>query len=251
MSELERALLALGHELEVPRAPDVVPAVLERIEPRGRRGWGQGWGQGWGHGRQRLAIAVAVVLLAALAAVLAVPDARSALFRVLHIGGQQVELVDELPPVDGGLDESTLGERVTLDEARRRAGAPLRELDEPPDRVYVLGTRPTVWFVHGAPGEVRLLVSQSPGLVVDRELIVKKLVSPESSLVETDVHGAPAFFIGGSPHVVLLVDERGSPVEETTRLAGNVLFWQEGDVAYRLEGDFSQDEAVALAESLR
>ena len=36
MTELEQALRALGHELDVPDAPDVVPAVLVRIEPRRR-----------------------------------------------------------------------------------------------------------------------------------------------------------------------------------------------------------------------
>ena len=118
MSELERALLALGRDLDVPDAPDVVPAVLGRIEPPRRPVRRPG--------RRELAIAFAV-LLVTLAAVLAVPDARSALLRVLHLGGERIELVDELPPADSDLDETVLGELVTLDEARGRAGFPLRE----------------------------------------------------------------------------------------------------------------------------
>ena len=169
MTEHEQALRALGRELDVPAAPDIVPAVLERIEPRRRPArWRD----------RRVALAIAIVLLAALAATLAVPEARSALFRILHLGGERIELVDELPPAEGALDESTLGEPVTLEEARSRAGFPLRELDERPDRVYLLGERPTVWFAYGPPGEVRLLVSQSPGLIVDSGLIAKKLVGP-------------------------------------------------------------------------
>ncbi len=243
MTELEQALVTLGRELEVPAAPDVVPAVLEQIEPRARA-------VRWGN-RRRLAIGVAVALLAALAATLAVPDARSALFRVLHIGGEQIELVEDLPPVEGGLDESSLGEPVTLAEARRRAGFALRELEQPPDRVYLLGERPTTWFAYGPPGEVRLLVSQSPGLTVNRTLVVKKLAGPGTELEETRVDGSRAFFLSGDPHLVLLLDEQGNVVEETARLAGNVLFWQDGDAAFRLEGDFTKDEAVELAESLR
>ena len=200
MNELEQALRALGRDLEVPAAPDVVPAVLARIEPRRHPAWGRD---------RRVVLAVAIALLATLAATLAVPEARSALFRVLHIGGEQIELVDELPPAAGGLDESTLGEPVTLEEAGRRAGFRLRELDEQPDRVYLLGERPVVWFAYGPPGEVRLLVSQAPGLTVDSGLIAKKLVGPDTALEETQVDGSPAFFLSGSPHVVLLLDEYG------------------------------------------
>ena len=244
MSELERALLAVGRDLDVPEAPDVVPAVLERINRRSR-------GAAWPFGRRELAIGVAVVLLVALAAVLAVPDARSALLRVLHLGGERIELVDELPPAPSELDETVLGEQVSLEEARRRAGFPLRELPAPPDRVYLLGTRPTVWFVYGPPGGVRLLVSQTPRLVVDRDLIAKKSAGPGTSIGETDVDGSPAFFLSGDPHLVLLYDENGEVVTDSTRLARNVLLWQDDNRAFRLEGDFSMDDAVELGESLR
>ncbi len=247
MNDLERSLVALGRELDVPDVPDVVPAVLARLErPSRRLRFPEA-----APPRRRVALAIALVLLAGLAATLAVPEARSALFRVLHIGGERIELVDELPAVDGGLDESSLGEPVTIDEARRRYGSALRELDEPPDRVYLLGERPTVWFVYGPPGRVHLLVSQSPGLMVDRGLIAKKLVDRETQLEETMVESSPAFFLSGSPHAVLLLDEQGNVLEDTIRLAGNVLFWQDDDTAFRLEGDFTMNEAVELGESLR
>jgi hypothetical protein len=244
MSELERALLAVGRELDVPEAPDLVPAVLERIESR------PGRTTRW-FGRRELAIAVAVALLAALAAVLAVPDARSALLRVLHLGGERIELVDELPRAGSELDETALGEPVTLEEARRRAGFPLRELEERPDRVYLLGTRPSVWFVYGPPRDVRLLVSQTPRLVVDHDLIAKKAAGPGTSIDESDVDGSPAFFLSGESHLVLLFDENGEVVSDSQRLAGNVLLWQDDNIAFRLEGDFTKDEAVELGESLR
>jgi hypothetical protein len=245
MSDVERALVLLGRELEVPEPPDVVPAVLERLAQPPRRVRPR-------LARRRLALAVAVCVLAALAAVLAVPEARSALFRVLHIGGERIELVDELPAVDATADvESSLGERVSLGEARRRAGFELRELDERPDRVYLLWPGPTVWFLYGTPEHVRLLVAQTPRLRVARDLILKKLAGPETSVEEVAVGGSPGYFLSGAPHLVLLLDEQGNVVEESTRLAGNVLVWDDDGRALRLEGDFTKDEAIDLAESLR
>jgi hypothetical protein len=244
VNELERTLLAVGRDLDVPETPDLVPAVLTRLEPRSE-------GAARPFGRRELAIAFAVVLLAALAAVLAVPEARSALLRVLHLGGERIELVDELPTADDALDESTLGTRVTLEEARSRAGFPLREIDDPPDRVYLLGDRPTVWFVYGPPGDVHLLVSQTPHLVVDHDLIVKKAAGPGTTIEETEVDGSPAFFLSGDPHLLLLFDDNGEVITDSTRLAENVLIWQDDNRAFRLEGDFSMDEAVELGESLR
>ena len=243
MTELERSLTTLGQALEVPEAPDLVPAVLARIESRpapkalpARRKW---------------VLVVGVALLAALAATLAIPDARSALFRVLHIGGERIELVDELPRVSVAPDlELGLGERVTLEAARRRSAFDLRELDEPPDRTY-LGERGTVWFLYGESERVRLLVAQTPLHVLDRELMVKKLAAPETRVERISVDGSPGVFLSGESHFLFLLDEYGQIVEESARLARDVLIWESGGVAYRLEGELEREEALRLAGSLR
>jgi hypothetical protein len=241
VNELERTLQLIGRELDVPDAPDVVDRVLARLEPTRARG----------PRRRRLVLVLAAVAIAALTATLAVPDARSALFRVLHIGGERIEFVDELPVVttDPVELEIVLGDRVSLMEARRRAGFQLRELQEPPDRVY-LGARGTVWFLYGEPDSVRLLVAQTPGLGVD-ELFLKKLVGGDTGAERVSVDDSQAFFLSGEPHLVMLLDERGEVVSESTRLARNVLLWAKDGVAFRLEGDFSKEHAVDLAESLR
>lgn len=244
MIELERALTALGRELAVPEGTDLAPAVLARIEPRPAAP----------PQRRRWLLAVAVVVLALLVATLAIPDARSALFRVLHIGGERIELVDELPavapdPAEVDLDLA-LGERSTLEQARREAGFDLRELEPAPDRVYV-GERGTVWFLYGAPDGVRLLLAQTPLVSVDEALILKKLAGPETRIEQVDVDGSRGFFLTGEPHLVLLLDESGNVIEESVRLAKNVLVWEANDVAYRLEGDFTRDEALSLAGSMR
>ena len=243
MTELERALVSLGHELEIPEAPDVAAVVRARLEPRrGRRTI---------RAPRRLAVAVALVLLAALLATLAIPDARSALFRALHIGGASIELVDELPEVPAEPDlELTLGQRVTLAEARGEAGFDVLRLDDQPDAVY-LGHRGTVWLLHGTPARPRLLLAQTPFHSVDQELLLKKLTAPGTQVEPVAVDGARGVFLSGDPHFLLLLDELGNPVEDSARLAGNVLLWSHDGVAYRLEGGFDRERALELAQSLR
>lgn len=243
MTELERSLTALGPALDVPDGPDLAPAVLARIESRPAPKALPG--------RRKLVLVVAVALLAALAATLAIPDARSALFRALHIGGERIELVDDLPRVSVEHDlELALGERVTLEAARGRSAFDLRELDEPPDRAY-LGERGTVWFLYGEPERVRLLVAQTPLHVLERELMVKKLAGPETRVEWVSVDGSPGVFLSGESHFLFLLDEYGQIVEESARLARDVLIWESEGVAYRLEGELEKEEALRLAGALR
>jgi hypothetical protein len=239
MTELERALTALGRAVEIPETPDLAPAVIRQLARRTRR-----------PPRRRLALAVACILIALLAATLAIPDARSAFLRILHIGGEDIQLVDELPEVGAQPQLGfVLGQRVSLARAERDAGFDLRELDERPDRVY-LGEHGTVWFLYGTPEKVRLLIAQTRLLSLDRDLMFKKVVPSETHVEVVSVGGAQGFFLSGGPHVVLLVDERGRVVEESARLAQDVLVWARGGVSYRLEGDLTREEALELARSL-
>jgi hypothetical protein len=241
MNELERALLALGREVEVPETPDLVQAVRAELASARREA----------PIRRRWALAVALTLVALLGAMLAIPDARSAFLRIFDIGGERIELVDELPeiPLEDDL-ELTLGDPSTLDEARRVSGFPLHELDEAPDRVY-LGDRGTVWFLYGDPARPRLLVSQTPRATLDPEALYKKVAGAGSSIELVDVDGAHGAFLSGDPHYFFLLDEHGDVIEDSARLARDVLVWSEGDVTYRLEGDFDRDEALRLADDLR
>ena len=197
-----------------------------------------------------MVLAVGFVLLALLAAALAIPDARSALFRVLHIGGEEIRPVDELPQVEAPPRlATTLGVEVSLARARREAGFQLRELPEKPDRVY-LGRRGTVWLLYGTPEQVKLLVAQTPLESVNRSFF-EKLTAAGTRVEEVSVDGAEGAFLSGRPHVVILVNDRGQPFAESTRLARDVLLWSREGVAYRLEGAFTRDEALDLAQSLR
>jgi hypothetical protein len=58
-------------------------------------------------------------------------------------------------------------------------------------------------------------------------------------------------YLGGEAHFLFLLDELGNPVEDSARLARDVLLWSESGVGYRLEGDLDRDRALELARSLR
>ena len=240
MRELEQRLVVLGQGLDVPDVPDFAPRVLARIaEPRPSPR------------RRRLALAFALVAVAALLAALAIPDARSALLRLLDIGGARIELVDDLPEVTAPPElELVLGKQVSLGEARRDAGFDLLELDEEPDAVF-LGDRGTVWFLYGTPDVVRLLVSQTPNVAIDEPFILKKLAGSGTQVEQAFVRGSPSYFLSGEPHLVLLLDELGAEIPESARLARDVLIWAERGRTVRLEGDLAQEKALELADSLR
>jgi hypothetical protein len=245
VNELERALVALGGDLDLPESPDVTPGVRAGIGSR------RAPGTVWRPARRRALVVVFAVALAVLTATLAIPEARSALFRALHIGGARIEIVDDLPSIPAKSDlELSLGSRVSLNDARRSAGFQLRELDDDPDRVYV-GLNDTVWFLFGSPDQVRLLVAQTPLHSVDQGLLVKKLSGPGTRVEPVSVGGAPGVYLGGEAHFLLLLDELGNPVEESARLARDVLLWESGGIAYRLEGDFDREQALELGEALR
>ena len=240
MSALELRLLELGRELDVPETPDLAPAVMTQIALRTRRS-----------PRRRWVLAVALALVAAVGATLAIPPARSAFLRILHIGGEEIRIVDELPPVEPQLNlEVALGPRVTLAEAQRRFPSRLRALDEKPDAVYFSAQTRTVWFLYGTPEHVRLLLAQTPGSV-DRGIALKKMAAEGTRFEYVDVGGAQGLYLSGKPHLVILLDPNGQAMGETVRLARNVLLWSEGGVAYRLEGELTRENALELAAQLR
>jgi hypothetical protein len=239
VTALEQRLVALGQSLDVPEPPDLISRVVADLPSRRRAP------------ARRLVLALAVVALAALLAALAIPDARSALLRFLQIGSERIELVDELPEVTGPPElELALGKRVSLAEARREAGFDLFELAEEPDAVFV-GDRGTVWFLYGSPDAVRLLVSQTPDVGIDEPFVLKKLVESGTQVEQAFVRGSPAYFLSGEPHVVLLLDELGTEIPESLRLARDVLVWEERGRTVRLEGDLTLAGALELADSLR
>jgi hypothetical protein len=262
MRDLEREL----RELEVawPPTPDLAAAVEARLAsaPRPRRAapWARWraaapWARLWATmPAWQLAVAVAAALIVV---VMAVPPARSAILEWLGFASVRIERA-EPSRFGAGLD---LGEPVTLDEARRRAGFELvvPEAVGEPDAVYlapdpVAGTR--VDFVYrprpGLPRSgttgVGLLVTQFSAAA---GVVIEKTAGEGTTVERLAVGDDPAFFLSGARHGFAYASTRDTGFEPP-RLAGNTLLVDRADgVLLRLEGELSRAEAVRLAASAR
>jgi len=241
MPELEQRLRALSAAIAYPETPDLAAGVERRLAEAARpwRRWGL-----------RLAVVLAV-LVAALGAVLTIsPGARSAFLEWLGIRGAVVLRLEELPPVTPATSLEQLGDRVTREEARRRAGFELVELHGlgEPDGVYFKEPG-LVSFLYGSALDVRLIFSQVSGTVTPAFL--KKIAGTGTRVEELRVAGAPALFISGEPHFFTYVAGDGSQQEEAVYLARDVLLWERGSLTLRLEGELTRAQALELADTVR
>lgn len=218
MSELEQALVRLGHELELPAAPDVTAVVRARL--RGRPGR-----------RLRLVLAAVAVLLAALAAAFAVPQSRGALLRFLHIPGAEVSLVDRVPHLP---PSGFPGRQIRPEQAAGYLGARPLYLDGvPPD--ILLAERDVLQLYYASPG-IRVTEVRTGGA------IFLKKVAGTTGARYVQVGGDFGIWIGG-PHLLEL------PHAGRAGTVGKTLLWQHGAVTLRLEGatDLSAARSLALA----
>jgi hypothetical protein len=229
LPELDAVLTELGRRVEFPPTPNLAPAVRRRLGVR-RRSW-----------RRPVALALAV-LVVAIGAALAVPAARTAILDWLGLRGVHIVRVEELPPVPavGNLD---LGRPVTLAEARRRAPW-LLVPDDVPDSVYISTGLPggKVSLLWGTPTSVRLLLTEFRG-----QAYIEKLIEPDAKVEPVEIGSIGVWL--EEPHVLAFVDRHGRFREDTARLAGQTLLWQEDDVTLRLEGQLSKEEALRIARS--
>lgn len=231
MTELERALLAVGRDLDVPETPALAPRVRARIERRSR---------------SRLALLVAVAAaVVAVGVAFAVPQARSSILRFFHLGAATVESVDTLPPAQQRPLAAGLGPARSRAAAERIAGFPIvlpPFSHGAPRRYYARpGLIATSFRSHGKPVLLAELSGQQLGFT-------KKFTSPATDVQPAEVSRAySSLWLSGGPHVIVWGSPNGSMRQLTTRLAGNVLVWETRSRTYRLEGDLSRAAAIALA----
>ena len=273
--DLDRALADLATALEFPPTPDLAAAVTARLEegpeaapaarpaPAARARRWLGGLTGW----RRLAAAGLAVLLLAAAVLVVSPGTREAVARRLGLRGIGVQLGGPPPPTvttaPGARLDLGLGDRVTLEEARGLVDFPVLVPGaagfERPDAVFVSEAVPP-------GGRVDLVYRARPGLpassFTDAGLLVTqfrgqptpefmKKVTAMGMVEAVTVGGEPGYWFSGEPHFFTYVDSNGSFREEQTRLAGNTLIWQRGDLTLRLEGDIPKAEAIRIAESMR
>jgi hypothetical protein len=224
--------------------------------------------------------ALALVLLGA-AVLAAVPEARNAVAQRLGLRGVTIEQVPFFPaaaptpsptPVRTALPAPTpqpagvslgLGRQFGLEEARALAPFPVllpaqAELGAP-DEVWLN----TSWF----GDQVALVYRARPGLPLAAEtgvglLLVQfrarlepgmlgKTLGPDTRLEQLILNGQPAYWIEGRPHAVFYRDASGNVREDTLRLAGNVLLWEQAGLTLRLESALARDDALRIATSVR
>jgi hypothetical protein len=237
--QLGAALRDLATELEFPPTPDVRRTIGARLNQPPRRAW-----SAWRWSRPVVIVAIAVVLMAATAAVLVLP-------------GLRITLVPTLPPASVPTD--ALGTRLALGEPQAPGTldvAPPSELGQP-DEAYLSQDGEVLSLVYAADDELPELANTGIGLLVqrihgslDRERVEKLVVEFDVTVMPVEVDGAEGFWIAGPPHVIRYTDALGAERSEMTRLVGDTLVWQRGDVLYRIESGLGLTETRRIAESI-
>jgi hypothetical protein len=212
--------------------------------------------------RAAVVVAIAVALLGATLAIS--PGARHAVAGWLGLRGVKVEVVPSLsaPPSPAALGTGlNLGKRVTLAQAQAMVPFPIGVPESlgPPDEVYL-----RTGFIQD---QVTLLYRARPGLPeaattgagllltefqasIDTELVEKKVAAQATRIDPVTVDGGSGYWIEGA-HEIYLIGPDGQPIADSLRLAGNVLLWERGPVTLRMEADISEQEALAIAESVQ
>ena len=231
----------------------------------------------------RRAIAVAALALVVLGvAVLALaPDVRDTVAGWFGVRGIRIVFVEETPtpaptptvpaatpaasPTAAPLGANLLlGERMTLEEAQARVSFPILVPDPArlgsPDEIYLRhrADGDMVSFVYYPRPDLPAAAETGVGLLLvqfeapENAFLMEKGAAPSNEVRIVDVNGDDALWLGGAHYLMIAPDPslEGGDGERSTRMATNVLLWDEDGVTYRLESDLSMAQAIALAEGL-
>lgn len=249
---LEEALADLGGSLLFPPTPRLATAVAAAIRSRPAR-------QSWSFGRplrRGLALGLAAALLVAgLAAAIG-----------FALGGLRITFGGPSPgtaiPQDVVI-ERAFGDPVALDQLAGRLAfeplAPILSTLGAPDHSYVAeppsgGSLALIWG--GRPG-----FDADPGSGIGVVLTefradigpdtFEKMVSSGVRVDSVTVNGEPGYWIEGGEHLFFYRDADGRVVQDTLRLVGTALVWEQDGLTLRIEGAPSLSDALRIAESLR
>ncbi len=266
-ADVERELRDLARALNIP-APDYSERVRRALAtqeptPVTRRTPG-----GTLSPRARRILTAAVVLLIAAAVSIAVPDSRRALASWFGFAGIEIRHapIRSSPPPTAGLPVPLhAGAKVTLAEARAAMARHLKlpgALPTPTD-VYLRRDRAAVLVTLAYRAGPHLHATADTGYALILTEIAnaghplfEKILGSGTSAVAVTVARDPGVFIKG-PQEIITIDtsrtSRGQPAvhEVAARASADTIIWSDGSITYRLEGDFSQYAAVALASTVR
>jgi hypothetical protein len=206
--------------------------------------------------RRKLAYTLAAVSIFSIVVYL-VPPARQAIANLFGAAGIQITFGD--PAFERAIGDLELGREVEIGAIDDAAGfdvvAPAGSDPGPAGGVFV-GENGEVNMAWEGTLELPAAGDTGIGLILtqreERSDAYQgvKTVSPETEVEAVLVDGAQGFWIEGTPHTLVLVDETGVEREETRRLAANVLLWAKDGISYRLETTGDLASALAIAESL-
>jgi hypothetical protein len=206
-------------------------------------------------------VLTALAVLAALAVVvIATPQGRAAISHVFRFDG--VELRQSQSPGPGQTQSPGPGpsrpatgsaslpgeQRMSLARARRQVSFPIlvpAVLGQPGQVLVSDGGRVASLIYLGTPyGQVRM--DEFAGQV--DQIYFEKIVYL-GNVTKVTVNGRKALWIKG-PHELVYLQRDGTPAEAPPRLTtGNTLLWGTRQAALRLEGDFGEKTALAIARS--
>jgi hypothetical protein len=256
LADLAQRLQTLGRDLDYPRGANLAAEVRRRIElPAPRRSW-------W----PRAVLAAAAVALVLLAAAAAFPPSRDAIAHFFGIKGVIINRVPLVPtptlPAGPIGERLRLGRQVTLAEAQTAVGYHVLVPSGLglPDQVFVMdpGSRKAVALVYLPRQDlpqadrtgVGLLLIEFPGKVDTAFLF--KMVGQDATVKEVRVNGQPGAWISGKPHAIGYLAPNGQDfLEDTVRLSGDTLVWNQGTLTLRIESGLTEAQAIALAATLR
>jgi hypothetical protein len=267
--DLERELGELGVRMEYPPTPDLAPEVRRQLEEEGaeertlRRRWSRlpdpvsRWA------------AAAVLLL--VVGVPALSPATRETFSSWFVAGQTsdgggpsgvaVESGDAAPRQSSSEEAPRLGsnrgfgERITLREARAAEDAPIL-LPEAmrlgaPDEIYALESPIDggVALVYRSRPSLPPLGDSGIGLVLTERTgglgsTYFEEARSAKGFEEVNVGGERGYWIPNGSYLT-------SPVVRAWHPRADVLLWERGGLALRLEADLSKREAIRIAESTR
>jgi hypothetical protein len=243
IDRLERDILVLSRAMTFPETPSLAGSVRARIEAEQRK---RRPAPSW---QLALTAVAAVAVALAFVAGIASParDAVADLFDRINIF-----TTSEVP---SNLTREISGREVSLDEAEAQLSLPLilPEGDSQPDRVLLQdfqSIKAAVLFYRDPDGTPYALYETNAQVGKGIPIAGKAVLSSSQVQPLRDL-GDEAYWLTGS-RIVQYYDPTGAVVRESVRATeANSLLWSDNGRVFRIEGNLTQEQALAIARSLR